>query len=95
MLIVGAVSLVAAGVVVSTTARHLVKARPPDARVKVLLAAIQAGVLTPLGLLSWGHVYPWAASPKSVYVAIGVAAFVAVGALLLKLPRNVASNVKP
>lgn len=95
MLIVGAVSLVAAGVVVTTTALHLVRERPRDARAKVLLAAIQAGVLTPLSLLSWSNLYSWAQFTNSVYAAIGVLACVASGALLLKLPRTATSNAKP
>jgi len=95
MWIVGAVSLVAAGVVVTTTAIQLVRERPRDARAKVLLAAIQAGVLTPLWLLLWSYVYSWAEFTKSMYVVTGVVAFVASGALLLKLPRNTASNLKP
>jgi hypothetical protein len=94
MLIVGAMSLVAMVVVVTTTALYVVGGRTRDARVKVLLAAIQAGVLTPLWLLLWSYVYSWAEFTRSVYVAIGVVAFAASGALLLKLPRNAASNLQ-
>lgn len=84
MLIVGGVSLVAAGSVVTATARHLVRARPRDARAQVILAASHAGLLTPLWLLSWSYVYAWADFAKPVYAIIGVIAFVASGALLLK-----------
>ena len=95
MLIVGGVSLGAAVCVVAATARHLARAGERDARVAVMLAASQAGLLTPLWLSSWSYVYSWAELAKPVYVLSGVIAFVASGALLLKLPRNAASRRQP
>ena len=88
MLVVGAVSLAAAVIVVGSTGVHLVRERPSDRRVKVWLAACQAGLLAPLGLLLFGYVYSWADMSTSAYAVTGVAASLACGAGLAWLPRN-------
>lgn len=91
MLVVGAVSLAAAVVVVGSTAVHVLRSGDASAqRVKVLLAATQAGLLTPFGLLLFSYVYAWARLSTGVYAATGVVAFLACGAGLMALPRNAA-----
>lgn len=91
MLVVGAVSLAAAVIVVGATAVHVLRGGDERGRRKnVLLAATQAGLLTPFGLLLFSYVYAWARSSTGVYAATGVVAFLACGAGLMALPRNAA-----
>jgi hypothetical protein len=90
MLVVGAVSLAAAAIVVASTAVHLRRGGEGEGRAKVLLAASQAGLLTPLGLLLFSYVYSWADMPRVAYALAGVAAFAISGAGLVALQRNAA-----
>jgi hypothetical protein len=90
MLVVGAVSFAAAAIVVASTAFHLRRGGAGEERAKVLLAASQAGLLTPLGLLLFSYVYSWADMSRGMYALAGLAAFLVSGAGLVALQRNAA-----
>lgn len=88
MLVVGAVSIAAAAIVVASTAVHLRRGGEGQGRTKALLAASQAGLLTPLGLLLFSYVYSWADLSRAAYALAGVAAFAISGAGLVALQRS-------
>lgn len=92
MLVVGLVALASSVIGVGAAVRH-VRGGAEHAARTTLVAACQAGVLTPFALLLLGYVFEWAKFANAIYVAIGLAVFVVSGALLRTARQNAAARV--
>jgi hypothetical protein len=92
MLVVGSVALASGFIGVCAAALHMKRGASGHGMRATLVAACQAGVLTPFGLLLLGYVFAWADFSSAIYVAIGLAMFAASGVLLHTMRQNAASG---
>jgi hypothetical protein len=93
MLVVGTVALASGFIGVGAAALHMKRGASGHGMRLTLIAACQAGVLTPFGLLLLSYVFAWADFSSAIYVAFGLVMFAASGVLLHAIGQNAASRM--